>query len=138
MNINEIVCSLDMGQKIKAAGWTKPTMFEWLNNDGEFMPMSSEEKGFFRKDEIFPAPTAEEILRELPRQVHKPKGHRLYKLYVVKCVRNNGVEGWEVYWRDKCGFGNIHNTNEATLSEAAAQMYCWLAEKGYIKTEGAK
>ena len=119
--IESIVVSREMGEKLKAAGWTKPTHYKWRTTDNMLC---------IACDECIscPAPTAEEILAELPDKTFP------LKLYagniVMKCFHTRGK--WVVRFT-----ADGHECRAKALSEAAAQMWLWCVEKGHIKP-GAK
>lgn len=119
--MKSLCVSLETAKALKVAGWTKDTCLAYGKNGEMLEPPFGWSADM---DLAFPAPTAEEVLRELPRG-----------FFVTKEI--NDI--WRIFyneWED--GFGNDvpdpTQTNES-LSEAAAQMWLWCVENGYIKTE---
>lgn len=56
--------SLEMAKKLKAAGWEKETEHIWLRTGNKYEIVAVPD--YFYSEE-FPAPTAGELLREMPR-----------------------------------------------------------------------
>ena len=122
MNTPEsIVTSLDWSEKLKDAGFPQATQMWWAYDpnhefvDGFSVYLSRPE----RLSEIA-APTAEEILRRLPDEL---SGH-------VLCTCRSG-KTWAIgyatddpEWMEDAYFDTVD-----TLANAAAAMYCYLAEQ---------
>lgn len=120
----EIVCSLETGKLIDAAGWTKPTVFVWIKEavGGEMkwhliMP-DFNLSGFH----YYPAPTSAEV--ELPNNVVDEKGCAawmvLNKQHTCHAVElDNGTT-------------LIYKAEGKTEVEAKCKMWLHLKEKGII------
>jgi len=124
--IDELVVSLDTAKKLKAAGWIKPTAHCWsMSNisNGEYRVYVS---AHLAND--INAPTAEEILVELPIQ-RIDDGDTPLELAISRCrtywyvayLVSEEVAPYETEFHD------------VSLSEAAAQMWLWCKKEGYIK-----
>lgn len=124
--------SLETAKKLKAAGWTKPTEFAWIHNPrGENWSIGNAKT--FNAAEIlewYYTPTAEEILRELPIELTDDAETPL-ELVVVR-DRTYWYVGYAVS-EEVTPFSEEYH--DKSLSEAAAQMWIWCVERGYIKTE---
>lgn len=119
--LNDLVVSLDIARRLKEKGWNKPTVFVWVSRPGGPSPYIDLKVnlGGYTDDFILPAPTAEEVLRELPEDLNNQGW-----LYVGKCH-----EGWRVeYGYPGC---LILRLKAKSLSEAAAQMWLWCKENKY-------
>lgn len=128
--ITELVVSLGTAKKMKAAGWTKPTVFAWVCSDGHWIVEAT--KNIIKPPEthLIPACTAEEILVELPP-------HFIYKgiQYFIQLWKWR-TDIWQICYR-RCE-ENCVSIQHKSLSEAAAQMWLWCVDKGFIKTEDVK
>lgn len=120
--------SLETAKRLKAAGWKKPTAFVYfdsmLHSKCEQWNLLPSDTDKFRGDtqEDCYAPTAEEVLRELPEAING-------KCLLIRRFNNT--------WRVSYGLGECAETEwgEESLSEAAAQMWLWCVEQGYVKPE---
>lgn len=127
--MKDLVVSLETAEKLKAAGWKKRTYFRWLiKNNGSLEPqivdfhtLECSEKHYT----YFPCPTFEEVFRELP---HGVSGFYAAKQSSEKYLVTSSE------WDDGFG-GDIEppSSENKSLSEAAAQMWLWCVENGYIK-----
>lgn len=128
-----IVTSLDWSKKLKEAGWPQESTFFWARAarldewevviDAEISWIGNDNiKGSGcgcceRDDELadkFAAPTAEEILRRLPRTVGE-----------AELALNHGPidgEPWYIF------YPGVRGIRDFSLANAAAAMYCYLAE----------
>lgn len=128
-----IVVSLEWAKKLREAGWPQDECLFWWcpyltenSNGSPFVgylisntaePQDSHD--WTKKAEIFADPTAEEILRRLPR------------VYVehLRVTPSPGASGWTVEYR-RPGKMRAWVSREAdTLANAAAAMYCYLSEQ---------
>lgn len=115
MALTDICVSLETGKKLQAAGWNKPTHFRYGP------PWNS-------KDEIY-MPIAEEILRELPKCVKCP--HMKYSSDLEIFV--NAFDKWAIKYEPWYPDEPRPFSSNKSLAEAAAQMWLWCVENGYIK-----
>lgn len=117
--ITKLVVSLDTAKKLKEKGWTKPTVHCWsMSNisNGEYRVYLS---AHLAND--INAPTAEEILRELPDYIHDDDG-KIQWLYINRYDNEYHV-----------GYQYIQDFCHKSLSEAAAQMWIWCKENNYLE-----
>ncbi len=119
-----ITVSLDMARKLKNAGWLQSeSHFIFIHSDADTKLWSrwntggEPRGGYIDGSMSWAAPTAEEILRRLPAEVDDES------LY-VSSQRYNGL--WVVYYGVH---GERHQHLDDTLANAAAAMYCYLAEQ---------
>lgn len=114
--------SLETAKKLKAAGWTKPTEFiyEDLGHRQQLRLGSIK-----MNTGDFYAPTAEEVLRELPEKIDLNEWRRDLQFIFISPEKGK----WEV------SYGQFKKFKNKSLSEAAALMWLWCVEQGYIKTE---
>jgi hypothetical protein len=133
MTLTELVPSLEVCQRLKAAGFPQDTAFSWY--DDHHVQSDSENRGYVAETEkpdmtrdhlLCAAPTAEEILKELP-----------------SCIERNGVSyylevqitpawGWDVDWTDDDGTYLQPRGEEdckQTIAEPAALAYLWWKEQ---------
>jgi len=157
---SSIVTSLELSKKLKEAGWpqeydddscTLPhpdhgTYFCWENEErpctsfacncgkthGKWKVNKREDNNF---NPFFAAPTVEEVLRKLPPTMLRKNGNT-YSLHFQR--KNLFEDGWEVsYYRVKDGMELAPATLPAfadTLANAAAAMFCYLAEHNLLPT----
>jgi len=115
--------SLETAKALKAAGWTKPTVFAYRMLDGEW------KLDYFHElfaGEKLSAPTAEEVLRELPEKIDLKEWRRDLQFLFIAPEKGK----WEV------SYGEFKKFRDKSLSEAAAQMWLWCVSEGHIKSEG--
>lgn len=139
--LKDLVVSLETAKKLKATGWTKPTAFYWVDVPGQGWVLSEKREECFvwvnpdggtacyslaAVRNYFAAPTAEEILRELPNLIVTKTLNRCRTYSLLIKPANLGYV---------LTYGAIALQSAPTLSEAAAQMWLWCIEQGYIKTE---
>jgi hypothetical protein len=125
--------SLETAKALKTKGWNKPTEFGWFkwayheHDLGYFNTIAVAEKLGWEGWECLFAPTAEEVLRELPYKLNgKEYGEFLYiELWAT------GV--WQIQYRVSAR--PIKTTSNKSLSEAAAQMWIWCVDNHYITKE---
>lgn len=124
-----VVVSQYWAKQMNEAGWPhEPTYFFWTK--------STRKDSFWRclpivgakrlannqircKREIIAAPTAEEILRELPANID---GY----LKIEMC---DDKSGYRMKYQNKTNYGIC----EDTLANAAAAMWCYLAKKNLLQ-----
>lgn len=136
-----LVVSLDYAKRLKEAGWPQyPSMFYWGYWTNNLTPPELEWRLDFVGDEDsftvvmggawdrFAAPTAEEILRRLPDMLddcilqcsQSPAPERLWVCSYFSDTPHPTIEGkYDVLCQD-------------TLANAAAAMYCALAEHNLL------
>ena len=127
--------SLETAKKLKTAGWKKPTALAWVKHspwflaenkelpEWELVPVSIFDiRGY---EESYYAPTAEEVLRELPEKIDLNEWRRDLQFIFISPEKGK----WEV------SYGQFKKFKNKSLAEAAAQMWLWCVEQGYIKTE---
>ena len=124
MKIESIVVSLDTAKKLKAAGWDKPTAFYWSDLTGIGNLLDARYMGGKPFESDMPAPTAEEILRELPQYV---KHTRLFIFPFAK------PRCWAMVY-GSAGLGKrFVEYRRDSLAEAAAQMWLWCKKNNYLE-----
>lgn len=130
MTLEQLVPSLDLCQQLKAAGFPQSTAMVWVKLFQEPWLALEVEQVLERKEVhtdyiLCAAPTAEEILKELPWTLRPwlPNIVSLF-LHVVK-----EPAGFRVVWRtwdnkqeEPCDDDDRHHEKE---SEAAAHAYLW-------------
>jgi len=116
--MKSLCVSIETAKELKAAGWMKPTELSWYTDGTRIRIRPSGLSGIqtLVEDEN-PAPTAEEILRELPKDLED-------KAMLVRYFPN----AWRVSFG--LGEGTLVDFGEYTLSEAAAQMWLWCKKEG--------
>ena len=139
-----IVTSLDWSKKLKEAGWPQEdAIWYWVGHmlDDNMEPTSwslwPREKEEYReqwKPHIHAAPTAEEILRRLPLWIKSKKN------IVRTHAKSKTISGQRIKFhleRFDGGYALFYGTKYSplcyvegdTLANAAAAMYCYLAEQ---------
>jgi len=130
MTINELVVSREIGEKLKSAGWNKPTAFVWIQcRDGDDYEIHEHNYDCEKMNTAIPAPTAEELLAELPASVIIKSGEYWLSIYKWR------IGSWQIQYSKN---GKILNTTVASsLAEAAARMWLWCVEHNYIQSPSA-
>ena len=137
-----IVTSLDWSRKLKGAGFNPWPLHEWFVGPvGPPLVIESQYNGDTRS---YPAPTAEEILRRLPPFIidGKRNGDTVtYDLHVQAVSGMEAMSGakWKLWYfrvRDGIELAPLGNYSYAdSLANAAAAMYCYLAEQKLLPSE---
>ena len=119
MNLEELVVSKETAEKMVAAGWKTPTVFIHHPTGVRLKKPADSICGI-----PLWMPTSEEILRELPGKTGNIK----------VSVGANAVTGLAVY-EVICVIRRvvIKVIIDDKLSEAAAYMWLWCVERGYVK-----
>ena len=137
-----IVTSLDWSEKLKEAGWPQDSAFWWCKWTNDKTPPSQEWRLEYVATEYdfvtvtggawerFAAPTAEEILRRLPPSLDLDGCY--CRLVARKEIHiSGGVDkgGWLAGYEGR----DTEDVSEfqcgSSLTNAAAAMYCYLAEQ---------
>jgi hypothetical protein len=122
--MNTITTSLAVSKKLKEAGWkwkdAPSTFCWWLQEDEEpRVTQSWCDKGF-----CIPAPTAEEVLRELPSVI---RSEQEYWLTIRREYEHDKrMEVVYEYDSDDVKSNSLHHTTGDTLANAAAELWIYL------------
>ena len=124
--LEQLVPSLDLCQKLKVAGFPQDMLFAWTPTDGFGnggpMVYDRDEILSWPNDILCAAPTAEEILTALPRTILKGQ------IYVLEAQRRGDVlDVWETDWYFN-GMQLAASTTDTisdSLAESAALAYLW-------------
>lgn len=128
---HDITVSLEWAKKLKEAGWPQGgTEFFWMTDSIGVVDLiwDKDHKGNWN-DFFFAAPTAEEILRRLPDYLGTE--------YVLVTVRDHPENEWAVNYIAISEGGveyhpdhrnRVRPIQADTLANAAAAMYCYLAD----------
>jgi hypothetical protein len=132
MTLTDLVPSLDLCQRLKAAGFPQDTALCWKrstvvegNPTSVHIRLDADEEfvygDFF--EIVCAAPTAEEILRELPLFLDK---ERYEQLSVTRQeFSRDDINGWIVDWWNNQIHGTMGGVGNRSLAEAAALAYLW-------------
>lgn len=123
--MTNITVSLDYAKKLRDAGWIEETYFVYFN---ERLRPKYETQGIMltKVPSIIPAPTAEEILRELPEMYQSliiGKANGKWRLMPFDAVSNKD---------SKIGNIRMDKFDEDTLANAAAAMWIHLKENDLL------
>jgi hypothetical protein len=121
--MKNLCVSLETAKALKAAGWTEDTCLAYGKNGYMLEPPFGWSADM---DLAFPAPTAEEVLRELPEKIDLKEWRRDLQFLFIAPEKGK----WEV------SYGEFKKFRDKSLSEAAAQMWLWCVSEGHIKSEG--
>jgi hypothetical protein len=123
MTLTELVPSLDLCQRLKAAGFPQDTALRWSMQhephipdvEPTWMPIA------FNEPILCAAPTAEEILKELPETYDSD--------YYLSAVLRKGYAhvGW-YDWDDEY-LGHVDEGEGQSLVQAAALAFLWWKEQ---------
>lgn len=129
--------SLETSKLLKQAGFPQSTHFRWADlrideiADGKQLEICSHPEDIHNFS--FAAPTAEEVLNELPLVLDK---HCYLKVFRQDTPGNYNEKYWHIAYnenRHTCGKpSQMAWQFETSLAEAAAKMYLYLAEKGLL------
>jgi hypothetical protein len=126
MTLTELVPSLEVCQQLKQAGFPQDTALVWMTVEiGKHNPMPPVVTQNPHMESMYPivaAPTAEEILRELPQTLRGWSQDCFLDI-----VYRNDYKKWYVGWQtdEDC----VPSLVGDTLIEAAALAYLWWKEK---------
>lgn len=124
-----ITVSLEWAKKLKEAGWEQGiTIGNWRPSTNDFYRKQQQYEihftsGSYRNEKSFDAPTAEEILRRLPKSV-ATKNRKVHRLS-INC---NGGKRWQIMYGDDIFESPVIVDPDDSLANASASMYCYLAE----------
>jgi len=138
--------SLELAKQLKEAGFPQETAFSWVKPK-EAMEYVLWHERQLTSDEVkdwddIAAPTAEEILDELPWKIEKiwkaPNGNEIkdwyleiYKHDFDKKIGNS--DKWNIVYSE--GQVNWIHLSDQSLAEAAGKMYIYLKKQGLLKGE---
>jgi hypothetical protein len=131
MTLESLVPSLALCQQLKAAGFPQDTVFKWCRftresdiaeTGHEYSVSKSFEDYYCPAEEVCAAPTAEEILKELPLFLNKAINEQLC---VTREESTLACNGWLVGWWSMNIHGALGGIGERSLSNVAAQSYLW-------------
>jgi hypothetical protein len=149
-----ITPSLETCKKLKEAGWNTPTemlIFDSVFDDlkGRVTTIKGTIGDVFKDGEgdrmrggyFYYAPTAEEIMIKLPKNLKKSDGYGGDEYYYFKLwfeseweKENLNIGKWAVFYED-C-YDNTYDEKEpiynTSLSEALAELWLWCKANGYI------
>jgi hypothetical protein len=126
MTLTELVPSLEVCQQLKQAGFPQDTALVWMTVEiGKHNPMPPVVTQNPHMESMYPivaAPTAEEILKELPQTLRG-----WFQDCFLDIVYRNDYKKWYVGWQtdEDC----VPSLVGDTLIEAAALAYLWWKEK---------
>ena len=125
--MTDITVSLEWAKKLRDAEWDQEDcVFFYVSNDKDDFLLVPRHYNTMEKSESFhhfSAPTAEEILRELPHVIHDKGSPRF-----LQCGKHKKF--WDVgYWR---GVEPMKNVTEDTLANAAAAMWIYLKKNNLL------
>jgi hypothetical protein len=125
MTLTELVPSLEVCQQLKQAGFPQDTALVWMTVEiGKHNPMPPVVTQNPHMESMYPivaAPTAEEILKELPETYDSD--------YYLSAVLRKGYAhvGW-YDWDDEY-LGHVDEGEGQSLVQAAALAYLWWKEQ---------
>lgn len=126
MELKELVVSLETANKLKKAGWNKPTVYVWSVDGRGVFPFPYVINGEYG----YSAPTADELLQELPASI-PPINMKKGDYYTLSIIKSGIRYGIGYKRKGKIINGDLRRYK--SLSEAAASMWLWLEKEGYIK-----
>jgi len=128
MKLEEQVVSLDLAKALKEAGYLQQGLWWWvLNKDNEYDLWSYRKLTVPKKVTAIVAPTAAEILEDLP--------HIIEKIFILRIWKNeNGyfLDYFNAYTDKPYSMAGYSNSSGRTLSNALALMWLYLKKEGLI------
>lgn len=118
-----ITVSLEWAKKLKEAGWPQDSFLYWFHLEG--LNSLTSEKIEASAIEYIAAPTAEEILRRLPRV--SLSGDECY-LQAERIIK----ETWNVEYEGTDGISRSEGFADESLANAAAAMWCYLSDNNLL------
>jgi hypothetical protein len=141
MTAESITVSLEWAKKLKEAGWEQEGFLWWHQTmSGSWEPLTTPElRGCLTMRRVhvyYAAPTAEEILRRLPKKLlYESRAGRIsgdgsevayeLRIYPIKWKDMR----WRVGYDKKNPSDTVEEFEADTLANAAAAMYCHCAEQ---------
>lgn len=129
-----IVVSLEWARKLKEAGWPQEdSLMCWIRSTDTYTDKVSLSRRTLPKNRLAASPTAEEILRRLPRYLPwKDDSDNMAALFVNVFPSSYRV-GYSPQWTQ-----DAWSTPDAeTLADAAAGCYCYLSENNLLPSDDA-
>ena len=145
-----LVVSLDLARQLKEAGWEQEESIFWLfwsdTHDegwieyGSIHSFDSGAKSMYKRGAVFAAPTAEEILRRLPKHLNAFGQHgRLTVQFGLSqsqwqpCVGyiHHKSNNW-IFQGDNYQDGMMYFVDTDSLANAAAQMWLYLKKNNLL------
>ena len=126
MTLSELVPSLDLCQQLQAAGFPQDTALAWYPTrevgavGGTVWVVDA-----MSTDMLCAAPTAEEILRELPLFLDKGRHEQLSVTKEDAFPDGDKRNGYVVDWWNNEIHGTMGGIGNKSLAEAAAHAYLW-------------
>jgi hypothetical protein len=120
--------SLELAKKMKELGFPEESYFEWeIGLDGKAYLSERVPEHYADEPRYFPAPTAEEVLEQLPgfispKEEHVEEDNAGY----LDISKFDDIKVYSVtyVWR--------HSESDKSLAEAAGKMFCYLKENKLI------
>lgn len=134
--MQEITTDLEISKELKENGFPQNHLFKWVNRkdrDGDNYYILESGSTYNFKGFRWSAPTAEELLKELPKQV---KRHVPSINFGRACVCNNEAytNKYIVCYADKQHFAlNNYLSVDDKLCNALAKYWLYLKKEGLIK-----
>lgn len=123
-----ICVSLDMAKKLKEAGWEQAGGWFWYerHDENEWSLCDGHDCSGEPDEDLICAPTAEEILRELPSVIeYRAQVDGILKKRVLKIIPTSTNE-WDI------SYESIMNQVNPSLAGAAASIWIYLKENSLL------
>lgn len=136
--MKELVPQLETCKKLDELGLFQESKGIYVFNvmDSGVWQLMSRDASDILVEKYHPTPIAEEVLKELPKKlvIEDSEDYDDIGTWYLGVFPLN--DGWMVQYSSEYADELLYDTNNKSLSEAAAQMMIWLHENGYLtKTE---
>jgi hypothetical protein len=137
------VASKEWAEKLKKAGWKRPTEFYWveyLDDPGSFIRKrelcvnilsSMELCGDIIIKNKYPAPLTDELLEVLPFQLDCYRAEWIDDIYRLRITKDAVYK--QISYASKSKNLIVPLSEDKSLPNALAAMLCYLAEQGIVK-----
>ena len=137
--MKDIIASLEMAKKLEKSGWTQhSSLFYWMTDQNKVRkPVIFEESKYpDRYGDCFDAPTAEEILKELPEALDKDR-----KNFHAGTISGLNMFRLDDKWTVRYSYRGEEKTEikcyefSDTLADASAQMWIYLKKNDMLTSD---
>lgn len=135
MKLEDICISLETAKALVGVGLEIESVCWWIEQSYQVPMLVDHKPNVWMSDvKIYPAPTVEELLILLPREIIIKKPYDIYSLIIRKLLYDNIYVNYFNSKRWMLVNIAIHNErlSNIKLCEALAELLLWLKKEGYL------